>query len=688
MIWICRRLSLLVLALALGTFLVFQTVLAEEKGAQKTEQKGSHRLEEVTVTDKKVGEPVASPYAVPESSKLATEVITAEEIEALHPETIWDVLEQMPGMEVTFQGRMKLNLLSMRGNGNYGIILDGVYINSADRILATLPTDTIESITVVRDATALSLGPLTNFGSSSGSSNQGFIVIKTKRASQKVEGGAIVSYGSFHTEKEHLYQGAKIGKFDYRVAGTHTSTQGKTNWYNASRNTSVLLRGGYTSPVFFGDLFYYSSRGMRQFQRAENLVPKTAKKKVGKKTITYLDWSTVGELSNQKWEIDPMISDMIAVNLNKPWSDTQTTTFSYAYNSLLVSSTQDSFVGGKPSVRDQNSRGQSASLRHVINSHNNVLRLGGQYFQYVSPDGFPPYWDMRSDEDMYSLFVQDEYCMLGDKLTIDGGIRMDKKHFNNDPESGYAINEWAKETFTYALGTSYKLHRMVTLTGRYAYSENSMSPYQLSADGSKLPPERRSRYEAGILANLHPSFNPSLTLYYYDTKNQKVSSTGVDPTTGAVVSSYIDPVTGEEVSFVDSDDVRTKGLEVGVSGSILKAFTYHLLYSHVTTDNTETNNRTPHHLASGRFSYRYKNADLNLSFRYVSPYSKTEYYELGDYTRVDANIRYNFKVFDRDTRITLYGRNLGDKHYTTTYNTGAFYDPGLQYGVELAYKFW
>jgi len=215
-----------------------------------------------------------------------------------------------------------------------------------------------------------------------------------------------------------------------------------------------------------------------------------------------------------------------------------------------------------------------------------------------------------------------------------------------------------------------------------------MSPYQLSADGSKLPPERRSRYEAGILANLHPSFNPSLTLYYYDTKNQKVSSTGVDPTTGAVVSSYIDPVTGEEVSFVDSDDVRTKGLEVGVSGSILKAFTYHLLYSHVTTDNTETNSRSPHHLASGRFSYKYKNADFNLSFRYVSPYSKTEYYELGDYTRVDANIRYNLKVFDRDTRVTLYGRNLGGKHSTPSYNTGAFYDPGLQYGVELAYKFW
>ena len=63
------------------------------------------------------------------------------------------------------------------------------------------------------------------------------------------------------------------------------------------------------------------------------------------------------------------------------------------------------------------------------------------------------------------------------------------------------------------------------------------------------------------------------------------------------------------------------------------------------------------------------------------------YYQLGNYTRVDANVGYNFKLFNRDTRITIYARNLGDVHYATRYVSGAYLDPGFSYGVRLAYSF-
>lgn len=697
---LCR--GLLLLMFSLGMCFFVQTVFAEEKAEQKKEQKeektdqkkdkhDSYSLEEITVSGKGAQEPVTSPYAVTESSKLQTDIFTREDIEAIHPESLWDVVEQSPGMEVTFQGRQHMDFSNMRGTGSYGVILDGVYVPSLDRLFKTLPVDAIESMTVVRDATALTLGPLTNFGSGTGSSNQGFVIIKTKR-SAKLEGGFVASYGSFHTEKEHVYQGAKIGNFDYRIAGTHNSTLGKTNWYNASRNTSLLFRGGYTVPAFKADIFYYHSQGMREFQRAEIVEPSkvTVKVKQGKKTVTYtyLDYSKVGSLSTDKWKIDPMISDMFAINLSKPWNDAHTTTFSYGYNNLIVSSMTTSFPeGSKPvTVSDQNSRGQSASLRHVINSHGNIFKVGVQWLDYVSPDGLAPNIGRRTDEDMYSAYIQDEYRMFNDKLTVDAGIRMDKKKYGNSPVTGLPADEWAKETYTYTLGGSYKLGSILTLTGRYAYSENSLASYQASSTGSSLPPEKRSRYEAGILANIHPSFNPLLTFFYYDTKDQKVSSTGIDPETGATVSSYIDPMTGEEINFVDVSDVRTKGLEFSISGQIMEPFSYRLQYTHVTTDDTDTNNSSPHHMASGLFSYRYKNASLNLSFRYVSSYSRTLYYELGDYTRVDANVGYKCKVFDRDMKITLYGRNLGDKAYLTT--SRIYYDPGRQYGIELAYNFW
>jgi len=684
---ICRR--ALSFMLMLGVIFMYQTVFAEEK-AKKQSQQNAYDLGEVTVTGKKLREPVTSPYAVPESSQLQTEVITAEEIQALHPATLWDVFEQIPGMEVTFQGRQHLDFSNMRGTGSYGVILDGVYVAQIDRILATFPTDTIESVTFVRDATALLLGPLTNFGSGTGSSNQGFVVMKTKRAS-KLEGGLVASYGTFDTQKGHLYQGAKIGNFDYRLAATYSTTDGKNDgdkdeWYNGSDNKSLLFRGGYTTLSFSADVLGYASRGMREFQRGEILIPKGG------------NWSSVGTLDNAKWKIDPIESEMVAVNLSKPWNNTQTTTLQYAYNKYHVRSVTYSFKPkptDRPKKTDQDSYNHSAGLRHVINWKNNTLKLGGQILSYRSPDGSAPSTGQGRYERMYSLFAHDEHRLFNDKLTVDAGIRADRKYYVNSPVTGMESHEWADPTYTYALGASYKLNSFLTLTGRYAYSENSLASYQVSADGSRLPPEKRSRYEAGLLANIHRSFNPWVTIYYYDTKDQKVSAKGDDPYTPGIqsVSFYIDPATGEEVNYVGVDDVRTKGAEVGISGEILEGLTYRAQYSYVTTDNGTVNRSMSHHLVSGRLGYKYKNAFANLSYRYVGPRTRSSspagvfYYELGDYSRFDANVGCNFKLFDRDTRVTCYGRNLGDEKYATRYVTGAYWDPGFQWGVELAYSF-
>jgi outer membrane receptor protein involved in Fe transport len=245
------------------------------------------------------------------------------------------------------------------------------------------------------------------------------------------------------------------------------------------------------------------------------------------------------------------------------------------------------------------------------------------------------------------------------------------------------MHEWAKEVYTYAAGIAYKPVPMYTLTGRFAYSENTMAAYQVDATTrAALPAERRYRYEGGILANFHTAFNPWVTLFYYDTKNQKVSA-----------GSYIDPTTDEEVNLVTNADVRTKGVEVGVSGLIVKQLSYHLLYSYVQTDDHDTNLQIAHHTASGRLSYKYKGFDANLNVRYVGPHDQsvspagTLWYEMGDYTKVDANIGYNFKVFGRATKIMFYGQNLGDVHYTTRYVSAAYKDPGRQVGVQLNYSF-
>lgn len=625
-----------------------------------------HELQQIGTKATRIGEPVTSPYAVPESSKLQTEVYTKEDIEALKPETVWDVIQQAPGMEVTFQGRQHMYIANMRG-GSYGIILDGVYINQADRILASLPVDSIESVTIIRDAMVVTLGPLTNFGAGNGSSNQGFIVIKTKRSS-KPEVGLVGAYGSFNYHRENIYAGEKRGGFDYRLSYENNGTDGKSGWNMANHNDSILFRGGYTSPFINADLLWYKSWGMREMEWGLVLIPTNP---------------NFGRLAESDMNMNKLNSDLIALTIEKPWSKSQTTTIQYAYNRLAI----------EVSEVDQNSQGHNVSLRHAANWKNNILKLGGQFLAYINPDGVAPNF-RRSDEEMYSAFITDEYRMFDGRFTIDAGFRMDKKHYNNSPTTGADADIWAKETYAYTVGSSLKLTSMLTLTGRYSYTENSPSTgYQVSPDGSSLPAEKRSRYELGILAAVHPAFTPWATFYYYDTENQKVSARGIDPNTGRTVSSYIDPTTGEEVDFVTTASVATKGFETGISGEFLKYFNYRLQYSYITTNNDTTNADISHHFISALLGARYRNLFANMNIRHVGPKSRSSspmgvvYYELGDYTKVDLNVGYQGKILDREARITVYGKNLLNDQYATRYVTGAYRDPGFQCGVELAFSF-
>jgi iron complex outermembrane receptor protein len=64
----------------------------------------------------------------------------------------------------------------------------------------------------------------------------------------------------------------------------------------------------------------------------------------------------------------------------------------------------------------------------------------------------------------------------------------------------------------------------------------------------------------------------------------------------------------------------------------------------------------------------------------------TYYGELANYSRMDGNAGYIFKLFGKPMAFTAFERNMNDNNYATRYVTGAYRDPGRQYGVELAGK--
>ncbi|NCC94758.1 MAG: TonB-dependent receptor, partial [Opitutae bacterium] len=118
--------------------------------------------------------------------------------------------------------------------------------------------------------------------------------------------------------------------------------------------------------------------------------------------------------------------------------------------------------------------------------------------------------------------------------------------------------------------------------------------------------------------------------------------------------------------------------------------TYGLSYSWQTSDK-ETDRRTlPENMISANLGFIHAPFRANLLLKYVGPYDSnffstdSQYHEIGDYTRVDANVSYDFNLWDMASTLTVYGQNLLDDQYETRLG---WKDTGLTAGVELAVKF-
>ncbi len=116
-------------------------------------------MEQIGVKAQRNRLPVYDAAAVTESAGLTADVITREEIEAVKPRDIYDLIARAAGASSTYQGRKYMNFISMRGgdSNSVGVIIDGLYMPSsqASRILAQFPMDAIESVRIVRDSTSL-----------------------------------------------------------------------------------------------------------------------------------------------------------------------------------------------------------------------------------------------------------------------------------------------------------------------------------------------------------------------------------------------------------------------------------------------------------------------------------------------------------------------------------------------------
>ncbi|MDD2830242.1 MAG: TonB-dependent receptor plug domain-containing protein [Sulfuricurvum sp.] len=670
--------------------LLAATLLASSLQANETAA-----LEPVKVTASEIHErddiKLDSPtnlYRVEKTAEAGTQVFTKADIDAYAPKDFFDLMDKAVGLDLTYQGRKSPFFLNMRGGGNITYIIDGAILPStSNRILQKIPMSAIEEIQVIRGSTALYLGPSIGIGASNSGSgiNTGFIVIRTKQP-KKTEGliSAYAEKAGDHPSAngENIFVGTHLGSVESGFSGyigglvSRYDRPSQDTWFDGSDAQSGMITGGVTFGRFNINLMGYKDEGRFEMQRGV--------------TVT-------GALDNSKWYYDPINTKIISSDMGMQWSESQNTLFSIFSTQYNQKEIAESFANNSHSEKTYEEKTNGYSLRHSARFGDTLIQLGGQS---TNSKGFGPNLSSsynRFDTSVLGWSASIEQKLFGGDVILDAGYRQDQKHINNSSTSttkDSANNDVdMAPARVIALGALWNITPMFSLNGRYFQgTEGTGGDFDLKTqDGSVLHAEKQKRTEIALEAKIASYFKPTLTWFNVDFNNQKSASSNTYTDTDGNIYYY----------YTEADSLR-RGIELAFKGKS-NGFDYLIAWTHMTDiSTTNVSGVTTDYIAienpedsfTGKVGYTWNNYRANISAKRVSEYHQstsamgTAYaVNLGDYTRVDANIAGDFKLSNLTFTAKLYGRNLGDEQYATRYTTGYYYDRGRTLGLELSMAF-
>ena len=635
---------------------------------------------------------ITNPYRVESSASFGTEVFTQKEIEAYAPKDVFDLLNKAAGMNLTYQGRRSPFSLDQRGGGQMTYILDGAILPSSfSRILQKIPLSDIEEIQIVRGATSLALGPTRTpgqWGTTSGI-NTGFVVIRTKHP-KKPEGVV-----SAYTEKsgslpfatgENLYVGSRFGNVESSlngyVAGGVAAYDRSSNdtWFDGQNGQSGMINTGVTVGKLNVAFTGYADTGRLEMQRG----------------VTY-----TGALAPDKWYYDPLTTSVLSSTVTMAWNRDQVTMLSLFKTRYEQDEHNESFANSTVSLRNYTEESSGYSLRHNAQFGNTLVQFGGQINKN---NGFGP--NLSNPFNNFDTTVKGwsgsiEQKLFDGVLTLDGGYRRDITHSDVSstvvakPLANHDVDMAPAEAI--ALGARWKINEMLALNARYFHGdEGTPSDFSMKAQtGAQLHAEKQERVELALEASPATYFKPMLTWFDYNIDNQKSVLTGANNS----LQTYT--VNGETYYYYTEADVLRRGIELAMKGDVAQSTSYSFSWTHLTTNRTTTNGvitdgvgvSTPEDYFTAMLSHAWEKYRANLSVKQVSSWLTSaspvgiQNADLGGYTTVDANIMRTFSFSGSRLTATLYGRNLGDVHYSTRYVTGYYPDRGRTIGAEISMAF-
>ena len=626
---------------------------------------------------------IANPFRVETSGRFGTEVMTREDIEALAPKDVVDLLDKAVGMNLGYQGRRSPFFFEERGGSNLTFILDGAVLpTSANRILQKLPLAAIEQVEILRGSTSLAVGPTIPIGSANSGSgvNTGFVVIRTRQP--KATEGEVSAYyekadGQPTGSGESAYAGTRLG-------GDHASgyvgavlaggdRPSKPEWFDGQDSEAGMATGGIAIGRFSANLLAYKDRGRFEMQRG----------------VTF-----AGALDASKWYYEPLESTVLSSNMSMAWSDSQVTLLNLFATKYQQTEHNESFANATASMRYFVEKTRGFSLRHNARFGDTLLQAG---FQHTGSEGFgpntnTPFNDWRTSVEGWSTAVEQK--LLGGRLVVDGGYRQDVKHIDHSATAANALaannDVDLAPARTFTLGARWQVAEGYFLNGRYFDGrEGTAGDFDIRTQGNlPLHAATQKRWEVALEANVAHFLRPTLTWFDVDGRNQK----------SATNATYV--VGGETYYYYTESDVRRQGLELLVKGEFGPRTAYQVSWTHLLTNETTSAGTTsdalglssPEDLYTARLTHAWGDYRFNASYKRVGAWTQSTSpmgvvtADLGDYDRFDANVMRDLLIGGHRMTVELYGRNLGNVHYATRYTTGYYYDRGRTIGVQLTAK--
>jgi hypothetical protein len=678
---------------------VFESYAEEAAGETENSQASSVELEPITVlsepgSQRKDLDPdsITNLYRVEKTARFGTEVFSEKDIQELKPSDVYDLLDKAVGMDLTYQGRRSPFFIRQRGGGSFTYVIDGAELPpSVNRILYKLPLSAIEQLQIVRGSTSLTLGPSIPIGASSSGSglNTGYIIIRTKQP-KKTEAilSAAVEYaegGHPLATQESLYLGTRFGGSSSLLGGyigglaAKMDRPSKNSWFDGRSGEGGMINGGLRLGKFNLNLLGYYDEGRLEMQRgiAED-----------------------GTLSDVKWYYDPLRASILSTDMAMQWTPNQVSLLNLFKTRFDQNEHNESFVSPAFSERDYEEETWGAGFRHNARFGNTLIQVGGQYSNSTGFGGNCSKGYNKYDTTVWGWSASLEQSFFDGRLVFDGGYRQDTKHIDNSSsgKNESAANDDANNDVdmdpskVFALGAHWQMIDRLALDARYYYGkQGTTGDFDMRLVGDAEPrKEEQERIEVALSADITPWFRPMVTWFDIETENAK-----------SATSSTYELDDGTYYYYTEADELR-RGLETTIKGNFGQGTSYQLSWTHMldnerTSDGVTTNYNgvsNPRNLYSLRLSHAWRAYRANLSVKRVDEWSdcssakgKAEAKSFGDYTRIDANIKRDFKWRDLLLTLSLYGRNLGDKHYATRYVTGYYYDRGRTIGTELTVRY-